>query len=361
MTSTTRELSLTSAQMEVLNDLLDIGGERPVAAPDLAGRLNDHIERGVAGSFTLWDGDPMWIGKAHLAAVRRCEGNVLATADMPRLSVLPTPTAVGIVTHRAVQMAYTLPSVSPAELVRMAIAGSMNEDAFSAFYRDASEWERVDFEAQAVNTTVGWLDLFPPLQDAWVPRFDVQLSQRFTHVTLAGRPDLSLGRPRGDGRQTMVLCDIKTGSLHDGHEFEGRFYALLATLRNGVPPFRSTVLSIADGMWTPPEVTEDILFATADEVIAGINARVELLRAARTPTLTAGPHCRWCPVNDTCEAADRPERDSAEPQSTPITYRPGTTRHRDDVPAADSREESIDGDLSSSGNQGNATNNPYEL
>ncbi len=112
-----------------------------------------------------------------------------------------------------------------------------------------------------------------------------------------------LGRPRADLRQTLLLVDLKSGNLGDEHYDEAQFYALIATLRHRVAPWRSLVYSLASGDYTAPEVTENSLFAIADKVVLGVRSMVDTLTETRQPQLSAGDHCRWCPLKDTCAAS----------------------------------------------------------
>jgi hypothetical protein len=327
---------LTAAQLRVFDELLAIGGTRPVAPASLVEHLKAEIANGTRQALAAWPESTMWVGKSVVSSVLRCEGQLLADAGRPRAKGLPTPTAVGIVVHRAIQMHHTHRGRTPEELVTLALAGARSEDGFSEWYANAAEWQISDLHVAAVNRLCSFLDTFPPLDPTWVPRFEDSLSARLGGLVLSARPDLMLGRPRGDGRQTMFLCDFKSTDLRDNHWREAMFYALVATLRNGVPPFRSCVLSVASGEWTDPDVTADALEEVAADVIRAVNARVEVLREMRPPTLTGGSHCSWCPIKATCAAAQDADGNlinvggSATPGSEPVAA-PVTVSER--VPA----------------------------
>jgi hypothetical protein len=138
------------------------------------------------------------------------------------------------------------------------------------------------------------------LEEVWSPRFEDPISARIGRLTLSSRADLVLGRPRADLRQTLLLVDLKSGNLNEDHADEAQFYALVATLRHRVAPWRSVVYSLASGDYTEPDVTEASLFAIADKVITAVNNMVDALTETRPAALNPGEHCRWCPARDLC-------------------------------------------------------------
>ena len=81
-----------------------------------------------------------------------------------------------------------------------------------------------------------------------------------------------------------------------------RFYALLMTLRFGVPPYRVASLFLDSGEWQAEDVTEETLFHAADRVVATARAAAALMNG-REAVLTAGVYCGWCPRAETCPAA----------------------------------------------------------
>jgi hypothetical protein len=97
---------------------------------------------------------------------------------------------------------------------------------------------------------------------------------------------------------------MKSTDLRDYHHEEAMFYALIATLRYGCPPFRSCVLSLSSMEWTEPDVTRDLMFAAADRVIEGVTKIVDVLTEARGASLIPGRHCGWCPGKDTCPSRE---------------------------------------------------------
>jgi hypothetical protein len=104
----------------------------------------------------------------------------------------------------------------------------------------------------------------------------------------------------------VLIVDFKTGRMQRMHIDDLRFYALLETLRVGVPPFRLATFSLDSGTWVAEDVDEDILLATVRRVVAGVRKLAELGPLAtdsRQPLLTPGPACRWCPAGPECPGA----------------------------------------------------------
>lgn len=295
-------LRLTPAQKLTFDQLLEIGGERPYAPIGLVEQLHDRIAAGVDGHVARWSERTFWLGKSMLSNVRRCEGYVVAERSTGRRGMLPAATAIGIVSHRAIQLSYTHPGRSIGEYVREAVDGSLNEDGFRAWWENADMVAQSDLIAGAEEKTTAFVDSWPPLSELWVPRFEASLQARVGNLVLSAKPDLTLGRPKSDGRQTMLLVDLKTGSLNETHELEAAFYALVATLRYRVPPWRSCVYSLASGEWTEADVTAETLLDAADAVVDATCRLVEILGDQRAPELTVNPWCRWCQARDRCEA-----------------------------------------------------------
>jgi hypothetical protein len=295
--------ALTAAQRDVFDQLLAVGGPRPITPPGLPAQLSEQIETGCLSALERWPEGRLWMSKSHFSTVLRCEGSLLAQAEERRES-MSAAVAVGIVSHRAIQIAHTHPTLSPSSAVDAAIEASLEEEKFSSWWSNQSIGSQSDLLCQMVSRAVGFLDAFPPLPPSWVPRFEESIQARVGKLTLSARPDLLLGRPRPDMRQTMFICDFKTGSLGDQHVDEALFYALVATLRFGTAPFRSTVFSVASGEWTAPDVGPDDLRAAADRVVAGVVRYVDVMTERREAELTPGRWCSWCSARDSCAAAE---------------------------------------------------------
>jgi len=82
-----------------------------------------------------------------------------------------------------------------------------------------------------------------------------------------------------------------------------RFYALLLTLRFGVPPYRVASLFLESGQWQSEDVTEELLQHAADRAIAAARSAAALLNG-RAAVLTPGVYCAWCPRSSVCPSAE---------------------------------------------------------
>lgn len=294
---------MTSSQRRVFDELLAIGTDRPFSPDGLTDQLRHIITTGTADALGRWTEPSLWLSKSTLSTVLRCEGQTLAYAQATPSSEMAARTVVGIVAHRAIQVSYTHPDLPIRSYVDWAIEAARADDAaVELFWSQASPAIQSDVISQAVERVSGFLDSWPTLKESWEPRFEASIQAKIGKLTLAGRADLLLGRPRPP-RQTMFLCDIKTGALHDGHAFEAAFYALISTLRHGVAPFRSVVYSVSSGEWVGETPDAEMLIATAEQVVSAVNAYVDVLCEARPPVLTPGPACSWCPARATCPAA----------------------------------------------------------
>lgn len=296
--------AFTAAQEVTFTQLLAVGGERPFAPVGLVEELRSSIESGTADALSHWTEKSFWLTKGQLFSALRCEEAFRADRETPRPTGKHPSTAVGDVTHRAIQLAHTHPSRPVAEYVRYAIASLRGSDeAFDEFYTNTDMATQSDVVMQATSRLTAFLDAWPQLADDWSPRFEETVQAKVGALTLSSRVDLVLGRPRTNGQQTMFIADWKSGGLRDHHEDEAMFYALVSTLRHGIPPFRSTVYSLASATFTDPDVTAEKLRAAAAQVVTGVNSMVDVLTERRAPQLTPGSHCTYCPLRKTCPGA----------------------------------------------------------
>lgn len=311
---------MTPAQLRCFDELLAIGGARPITPPGLVAEIKSVIEEGTRASIEAWTERSLWFGKAQLTSMLRCEGSVVANRLEVRERRVTHQIATGQITHRAIQLSHTHGGRNIDEYVRLALAGCMAEESFVDFWETCEIQTQSDCLVAAASRVCSYLDTFPPLDASWTPRFEESIQAKVGRLTLAARPDLVLGRPRADGRQTMFLCDFKSGEIREDHELEAHFYALVSTLRNGCAPYRSTVLSLASGEWTDPDVTGEAMLSLAHVVVDAVNRQVQILTEQREATLLAGMHCTWCPAKATCEA-NAQWREAGMP-ATPALYVP---------------------------------------
>ena len=297
------------AARRVFDELLNPPPRRPVAPPDVADRLREVLAPFASTVAGVWPESTLRLSKSALVGVGRCEGLSVASRLRGFPDRMPVPVAVGQVVHRAVQMLWTHPGHPLPEYVRAAVSGCGDDSPdFAAFWAQASMAVQSDVLAKASARLAEFADAFPPLRDEWAPRFEQQVSARVGALAVVGRPDVMLGRPRTGGVRTMLVCDVKSGELGEEHRFEALLYALLLTLRHGVPPWRSTVFSLASGEWTDPDFTVEDLLGVAVRVGEAAVAVAQLWAEVREPVLTPGGFCRWCPAAAACPSAERSGR-----------------------------------------------------
>src|SRR5690348_12269981 len=123
-------------------------------------------------------------------------------------------------------------------------------------------------------------------------------------VRLSAKVDLMLGAASGMEARALVI-DLKTGDPYRNHLDDLRFYALLHTLRLGVPPFRVASYYLDSATFHPEDITEDVLFGAARRVAEGARRILELESGVKAPTITEGPPCAWCQLRSTCEGGVR--------------------------------------------------------
>jgi hypothetical protein len=295
---------MTPTQRRTHSDLLAVGAQRPYTPPKLADQLRDYLREATVPALARWTESSMFLTKAKITSALTCEGRTAAEMQTPWSGKMHPATAVGTIAHRAIQIAHTHPGRPVAEYVQAAITATIRADAaFAEYFADADLGTQSDVLGQATSKVTLFLDSWPKLNDEWTPRFEEPIQVKIGRLTLSARPDLILGRPRHDGRRTVFMCDFKTGSLSERHDTEALFYALVATLRHGVVPFRSAVYSLASAEWVSPELDADTLTSFAGEVARVAVGLVDVLTDARPPELTPGVHCAWCPLAKTCPAS----------------------------------------------------------
>ena len=294
---------LTPRQVVTTNELLSLGHERPVHAPEIVSELRARILDGTSRALERWTEKSLYFTKNQYMLSVRCEGEMVAVSRQPRTGTSPAA-VVGTVAHRGVQLSYTHPNRAVSSYVNLALAGARAADqTLDAWWAQQSVASQSDMLMQVTSKITNFIDDFPPLDPNWGPRFEEPMSAKIGKLTIAGRADLIIGRPRGDMRQTMMLVDLKTGALKDEHTNEAYYYALVATMRHGVPPWRSLVYSLASGEYTEPDITETVLLEACASLVHGVNAFVDTMTESRTAKLNPGSHCRWCPSSGVCAAS----------------------------------------------------------
>jgi hypothetical protein len=170
--------------------------------------------------------------------------------------------------------------------------------------------EQDDLLMEVARRTVLFEGSFPPLRELrreLAPTVEVPMKAMLLggSLVVSGKVDLMLGRPdrTQPHRAQRLLIDLKTGGAYPEHAEDNRAYALLHTLRFGVPPYRVASFFLEGGTWQVEDVDEELLFHAADRVIRAARSAGSL-RAGREPALTPGRWCAWCPRAEACPVAD---------------------------------------------------------
>ncbi len=293
---------LTPAQQRVLVDLMASGRPRPRFEPTMADELRSELESGLGPLDGVSSDKPMWVSKGALADVHTCEAYSQARGDWPGWTAR---TARGTVVHRALEtMVGSREELAPLEVVDHAIARMAADDTRSSlapWLAEASPLDLADLRAGANEVVAKFVECWPPLKAAWRPRTEVSLRQELCsgRVVLSGKVDLVLGLARGDEARSLIV-DLKTGPPYPSHLDDLRFYALLQTLRVGVPPFRVASYYLDSATFHAEDVTTATLAIAVHRTVDGIGKLAELA-GGRPPGITPCPACRWCRLAATCD------------------------------------------------------------
>ena len=302
-------MELTAVQERTLDDLMGRAAERPRFRPELPGELIDEIRGRVGEALDgLRDGEALFVSKARLADIhQRCEGLFMANHLGEGGFEYGFRLAVGRVVHKAVEVGVYARHLSEAELVERVIErSSVDDPAFGNYVGVLDPIDRAELEAEAVRLTQVFRATFPPIEKAWTPA--VEMTQKVElaegRLVLHSRPDLSLGGTDQEDplRARRLIVELKTGPDRPEHDEDVRFYALVATLFFGVPPFRVATVHLDSGMWRHQDVTEDLLRSAARRVGDGCVRALALLDG-ESPRLRGGAWCSWCPRSPTCPSS----------------------------------------------------------
>jgi PD-(D/E)XK nuclease superfamily len=294
---------LTPNQVSILDDLLGVNStERPPVDLSLAPHLKERLNAGLAPMSEAF-GDWLGVGKYALSSVHSCEGRYLA--QQQDAFAWKVSNVRGQIVHRAIQASAFLERYVPAvALVDQAIASIRGDDRnadLTSFLDSLSPVDLAIVKGEATDSLVKFASDWPPIDPAWSPRAEssAKVSLCGGAISLRAKYDLVFFQPRRDLAR-VVIVDFKTGGRYQGYSDDLRFYALVETIRTGVPPFRIASYYVDEGRFAPEIVTEDILESAARRVIDGVRKIVELKTKHREPRLTPSSWCRFCPARDEC-------------------------------------------------------------
>jgi hypothetical protein len=298
------DAGLTPLQRKVCEELLSLGGPRPSFDEGLGARVRSDLEAAIGEAAGALPEPGMVVAKSALAQVHACEAHRVAVEQSP--FEWSSATARGVIAHKAIELSVGMARpAAPAELVDLAMARLQEDERGpGAFLAAAGDAERAELRAAAADHVYKFTDEFPPLRRAWKPRLESSLIARLCggRVELRGTIDLAIGQAEGTTARVLIV-DFKTGRPSATHVDDLRFYALLETLRVGVPPFRVASWYLDSGHWHAEDVDEDLLAAAARRTADGVRALIDLRLGRRPPAVSPGPVCTWCPARHTCPGA----------------------------------------------------------
>jgi hypothetical protein len=299
-------MELTSVQRRTVEELLDVGDGRAFP-PGVEPELRQLIEDGIEHCRPPPDA-PLVLWKERLNQLARCEGLFHADLAGERPPFAHSPaSAAGTLAHRAIEVDVALAEeIEAAAVVELASSRLGRDRQFGPYWEGLDPLDRAELCMQAVRSLEQFRASFPPiraLRRALAPVTELWLEVRFGGgwVRVRGKVDLLLN-PARSGRATRVLIDLKGGLARSEHPEDMRLYALLHTLRTGVPPFRVATFFLASGEWMPEDVTESSLEHAARRVVAAARSASRRAGGGR-PELSPGLHCRRCPRRQVCPDA----------------------------------------------------------
>lgn len=294
----------TPVQRRTLDDLGATGGERPTFDPGLAPRLRAELEAALAPVVAdLAPDEDLAVSKHLLGQVHGCEVRLLAEEAAAEPFAVSVPVARGAIAHKAVELGiHWKGDPLPLDLVDEAMANLAATDHWlTDFLQTCTEAERAELRGTAGDRVAKFFECFPPLLPKWRPVTEssqvVDLAEG--RIRLRGKVDLTLGTARGM-QAGKVVIDLKTGVPNPVHRDDLRFYALLDTLRLGVPPRLVASFYLDLGEARTEAVTEGVLEAAAARTVDGIGRLVSLRAGTVAPVHRPSHACRWCPIARTC-------------------------------------------------------------
>ena len=290
--------TLTPAQERTLS-LLRRDAEPLVFEESFITGLVADATAAVAELSTRLGGETLWVSKSFLARVHGCEVLHLQPNDF---SWRPS-TAAGFVAHKAIELAINWRGEpAPGQVVDEAMARLSDQaDGRGAFVAGLTEADWAELRSRAVDRTTKFLQDFPPLPLSAHPVLEAAAKWRPAGtIELSGKVDLVVGKPSGR-ESRLLIVDFKSGHRSFHHRDDLRFYALVQTLRQGVPPRKLVTYYLDYAESEVEDVTAGALQAGLMRALEGTERHIELTIEGRPPTKKVGVACRWCPLQNECE------------------------------------------------------------
>ncbi|TVR25508.1 MAG: hypothetical protein EA389_08870 [Ilumatobacter sp.] len=242
--------------------------------------------------------DRLFVSKHRLSSVLGCEAQAMAPDDF----AWSPATATGQVSHRAIQLLVNWRGEpTPVDLVDEAMARLADDDhSLGGWIAGLSPGDESDLRGGAVERVTRFMEGFPPLDRRAHPMTEARVQWPMDGaVVMSGKVDLVIGRPHGH-ESTKLIIDLKTGWRSPRHRDDLRFYALVETLRTGVPPRKVASYYLDVGEADVEDVTEGVLRSTARRTLDAIDTYVALTLGEREPVKRPSRACTWCPLLADC-------------------------------------------------------------
>jgi len=307
-----RPPTTTAAQARLVEEVLGWGAPRPSVAPDLVERLLARTTAAVGAWLAAREAAartaPLVVTKTRLSRLA-CDG----LQRDPEPYVHAWANARGTLAHAAIEQDVDGARGEPAERVAAAAWHRLASDrpgdptSLASWLNVRPPDERDRMVGEVAGLLAAFREVWPDLD---VPGLRVVAEGRVrTHlggraVRLQGVPDLMVTSAARDGRARTLVVDLKTGMPRGQQERdELRFYALLLTLRDGVPPFRWATLHVTEGRVEAEDLSEAVLATAADRVADAILQAARMLPGPEADELRGGGWCRGCRRRSDCPVA----------------------------------------------------------
>lgn len=293
---------LNPAQKAVLDQLGSAPDDRPVFAEDIGHHVRRALETAAEPYLSsLPSNQDLFLSKYELGQIHGCQTKYMAEREEEFEWAVNI--ARGSIVHKAVELSMNWrKEIEPSALVDESLA-RYEQDSGSLGYwlQGCSEVERAELRSESLDAFTKFLECWPPLKPAWRPVSESRLRAELCDgkLVLSGRADLTLGRAEGF-RAGKVIIDFKTGNFAPLHVEDLRFYALIETLRMGVPPRLLATYYLDSAQFSPEAVTEEILMSTVARVIDAVEKYTALIYENQVPKEIPGPQCNWCGLLETC-------------------------------------------------------------
>lgn len=299
----TRSVSvmLNPAQQTVRDQLGSAGTPLPEFDPDLGRALEADLAAGLAPLVDSIAGDAVLVVAKHpLAQVHGCEPRYLHERD--GAFAVTVPIARGAVAHKAIELGiHWSTDAPPLDLVDEAmIRLSTTDHWLREWLATCLPGDLAELRAEAGDRVTKFMECFPPLRAAWRPVTESSLRVDLFggRIQLKGKVDLTIGRAEGNAAGKVII-DLKTGRPSPAHIDDLRFYALIETIRIGIPPRLVGSYYLDQARAHTERITESVLQAALARAIDGAHRMVELANGEE-PVLRPSPGCRWCGLLPSC-------------------------------------------------------------